>query len=160
MNIFILSRSPRRAAQMCCDKHVCKMVVETAQMLCYALHRHEAPDVPYKLNPLHSKHPCTLWCGETKANFMWLVRHGVHLAKEYTYRYKRTHRSEEVILFAKRNLKHIPSGSLTSFPQAMPEEYKQENAVHAYRSYYKGEKLGFAKWTRRSPPSWLTTQSM
>ena len=34
MNIFVLSECPIEAAQMQCDKHVVKMIVETAQMLC------------------------------------------------------------------------------------------------------------------------------
>ena len=31
MNIFVLSECPIEAAQMQCDKHVVKMIVETAQ---------------------------------------------------------------------------------------------------------------------------------
>ena len=34
MNIFVLDRNPTIAAQMACDKHVVKMILETAQMLC------------------------------------------------------------------------------------------------------------------------------
>jgi hypothetical protein len=34
MNIFVLHESPRVAATMMCDKHVVKMILETAQMLC------------------------------------------------------------------------------------------------------------------------------
>ena len=33
MNIFILDKSPVKAAQMLCDRHVPKMIVESAQML-------------------------------------------------------------------------------------------------------------------------------
>ena len=33
MNIFFLHRNPKIAARMQCDKHVVKMVLETAQML-------------------------------------------------------------------------------------------------------------------------------
>ena len=33
MNIFVLSTDPVKAAQQQCDKHVPKMVVESAQML-------------------------------------------------------------------------------------------------------------------------------
>ena len=37
MNIFVLDRSPQAAAQMQCDRHVVKMVLESAQMLCTAV---------------------------------------------------------------------------------------------------------------------------
>ena len=33
MNIFVLDKDPHIAAQMHCDKHVPKMIVESAQML-------------------------------------------------------------------------------------------------------------------------------
>jgi hypothetical protein len=33
MNIFVLSRCPRAAARLHCDKHVVKMILETAQLL-------------------------------------------------------------------------------------------------------------------------------
>ena len=33
MNIFILDKNPHVAAQMLCDKHVPKMIIESAQML-------------------------------------------------------------------------------------------------------------------------------
>ena len=33
MNIFVLDKDPVVAAQMLCDKHVSKMIVESAQML-------------------------------------------------------------------------------------------------------------------------------
>ena len=36
MNIFYLDKNPVVAAQMSCDKHVVKMILESAQMLCSA----------------------------------------------------------------------------------------------------------------------------
>ena len=33
MNIFVLDQDPTQAAQLQCDKHVVKMIVESAQML-------------------------------------------------------------------------------------------------------------------------------
>ena len=36
MNIFYIDRDPVIAAQMSCDKHVVKMILESAQMLCTA----------------------------------------------------------------------------------------------------------------------------
>jgi len=34
MNIFYLDKDPVKAAQYSCDKHVVKMILESAQMLC------------------------------------------------------------------------------------------------------------------------------
>ena len=36
MNIFYVDRDPVKAAQMMCDKHIVKMILESAQMLCTA----------------------------------------------------------------------------------------------------------------------------
>ena len=36
MNIFYVDRNPVTAAQMMCDKHIIKMILESAQMLCTA----------------------------------------------------------------------------------------------------------------------------
>nr|WP_228638695.1 hypothetical protein [Kangiella koreensis] len=50
---------------------------------------------------------------------------------------------------------------LTEFAQAMPNEYKvRGNAVDAYRNFYRGDKLRFAKWTKRSMPYWINTGSI
>ena len=40
MNIFVLHKNPIEAAKMACDKHVVKMILETAQMLCTVAHAH------------------------------------------------------------------------------------------------------------------------
>jgi hypothetical protein len=44
---------------------------------------------------------------------------------------------------------------LTPFAQAMPIEYRGEDAVEAYRLLYAAEKLRFSKWTNRPMPAWL-----
>jgi len=41
------------------------------------------------------------------------------------------------------------------FAQAMPDEYKNEDAVTAYRTYYINDKQRFAKWERGvDAPDW------
>jgi hypothetical protein len=49
----------------------------------------------------------------------------------------------------------LQKGKLTTFVQAMPEQYKNENAVVAYRSYYINEKAAFAKWKATEVPEWF-----
>ena len=36
MNIFCLDKDPVKAAQMMCDKHIVKMLLESAQLMCTA----------------------------------------------------------------------------------------------------------------------------
>lgn len=44
---------------------------------------------------------------------------------------------------------------MTPFAQAMPDQYKHQNAVIAYRQYYLGEKARFAKWKCGNIPLWF-----
>ncbi len=107
---------------------------------------------------VHVKHPCTLWTGESFENFWWAHTHGLALCYEYRRRYKRKHKSEEVIhavyeYLNFHDIKEWKTGQ-TPFAQAMPDEYKREDAVEAYRAYYLGEKKRFAKWAYTSLPTW------
>ena len=64
MNIFYLSRDPHEAARLQCDRHVVKMILETAQMLCTA-HRYldgdERADKLGMYKTAHLNHPSTKW---------------------------------------------------------------------------------------------------
>lgn len=157
MNIFVLDTDPRLAAEAQFDAHVVKMTLETAQLLCSTF----SPGLaPYK--PTHQKHPCAVWARETAANFLWLAEHGLYLADEYERRYEREHKSRGVILWcldniAMANVDH--SGDLTPFAQAMPEEYRQDDPVAAYRAYYLGAKHHIARWNKsRPPPAWWRSE--
>jgi hypothetical protein len=154
MNIFVLHEDPKEAAKSLCDKHIVKMPLETAQMLCTALQSKGVQDSPYK--PAYQKHPCTVWVSQSRANFNWTVEHGLELCAEYTRRYRRRHKCQDVIEWASGYFKRIPELGLTPFAQAMPEVYKNACVVTAYRAYYLGEKASIATW--KSPgktPEWF-----
>jgi len=152
MNIFVLDSNPVTAAIQQLDKHVVKMPLESAQMLCSALIAHGVEDTPYK--KAHPKHPCTLWAAQTRTNFLWLVKHGISLSEEYTRRYGKRHKSQDVIEWCATQADAIPAGELTTFAQAMPEQYKNPDAVTAYRQYYMGEKRNIATW-KQNRPAWF-----
>jgi len=145
MNIFILDRDPVLAAQYQCDKHVVKMVLETAQILS------TINGGPYK--PTHKNHPCVLWAEKNPLNYQWLSRHAVALANEYTLRYGKRHKCQDIIedLAVSYAYGNYPPAS---FVQCMPEQYRQEDPVEAYRAYYRSEKARFATWTKREQPFW------
>ena len=163
MNIFVLDEDPVIAAQMQCDKHIVKMPLETAQMLCSVWHRYGLGDkVPYK--EAHKKHPCTLWAGDSMDNYNWLWLHGMELCFEYTRRYNKIHKCQQVIM----DLSY-PSPSKFNFdnyfgtphPQCMPDEYKcaSDESVLAYRKYYVNDKKDIAKWEKgRDAPDWYTNK--
>ena len=153
MNIFILDKNIEKCAQYHCDQHVVKMILESVQMLCTALNK-KGFDTPYKST--HTKHPCVLWVEESYENFQWLQKLAIELNKEYLYRYEKniSHKSISILDDIK-SCKYENKG-LTEFAQAMPDKYKVPNdAVKAYRQFYIGEKMGFAKWTKRKQPKWI-----
>ncbi len=152
MNIFALHSDPLQAAIFHCDKHCVKMVLESAQMLCTNLNL-KGIETPYK--SCHKNHPCTIWARETCSNYSWLCELGLALSNEYTFRYNKTHASEKVIQFCYSNKHNFPEGPLTPFAQAMPEQYKCDDAIQAYRNYYIGEKKDFAIWSKREVPDWF-----
>lgn len=163
MNIFILDLSPIRAAQYQCDKHIPKMCVESAQMMASALRANGAGDChmpltqsgrPYRGGYHH--HPCTVWAGETIDNFNWLAMHAEALCQEYFERFGRQHACDQPIREMADRLDMIKGDGLTPFAQAMPDEYRDDDPVVAYRRYYTADKARFARWDRcrHGSPCW------
>ena len=147
MNIFILDNDPIKAAQMHIDKHIVKMPLETAQIL--------STICGYPYRPTHRNHPCTVWARQTKGNYNWLVQLGFALCKEYSLRYSRRHKCKDVIEQLKYAPEFIPDGERTPFALAMPDECKQDDAVLAYRTYYRTHKKHIASWINRETPEWM-----
>lgn len=150
MNIFVLDRDPKIAAQQQCDKHVVKMVLESAQMLCTAVNL-TGGTAKYKAT--HKNHPCSVWTRQTRANFDWLKEHALALCEEYTRRYGKRHKSQDVIESVSNET--IPDGTLQPFALAMPEHYRTEDPVESYREYYRCEKEEIAKWKMGNVPNWF-----
>ena len=153
MNIFVLDTDISKCAQYHCDQHVVKMILESVQMLCTALNK-KGFTTPYKST--HVNHPCVLWVEESYDNFAWLKQLTLALNSEYRYRYDKEIDHKSINALNKIAGFEYDSRGLTEFAQAMPEAYKESgNAVKAYRQFYAGEKMGFAKWTKRDVPQWL-----
>lgn len=154
MNIFVLDKDPVVAAQMACDKHVVKMILESAQLLCSV---YDPNTAPYRRT--HYSHPCSIWVRMSRGNYEWLLQYAYALLNEYKFRYnpKRDHASLKVIDWCKLNAQRLrfPSSELTDFALVVPEEVRTNNVVESYRSYYKKNKASFAKWTKRNTPTWF-----
>lgn len=178
MNIFHLDNDPRKAAEMMCDKHVVKMIVEYAQLLSTAhrvldgeeyydktangrkIKRWRHPTLEnYLYKASHVNHPSNVWVRESRANYFWLYQHYLALCKEYTHRYGKFHATDTKLSWTLLNIpKNAPDKELTRFAQAMPDYCKNfKDPVEGYRRYYINEKVGFAKWTKRDVPSWFLT---
>lgn len=161
MNIFILDPNPETAAKYHCDKHVVKMILESAQILCTNAH-YVGYDgsIPYKAT--HQNHPATVWARESRDNFQWLTRLMVALHHEWTVRYNhkdRIHKSFQKI-FTELNIpkviERLPNIGLTPFKPVMPDEYiVPGDPVESYRNYYKKGKADILKYTNTKKPEWI-----
>ena len=101
LNEHILPKpDPDIAAQMMCDKHVVKMILESAQMLSTAhrvLDGDEYADRVGLYKMTHKNHPSSIWVEVLIENYDWLWAHMDALMKEYTYRYGKHHATERMI---------------------------------------------------------------
>lgn len=185
MNIFYLDHNMERCAQYHCDKHVVKMIVEYAQLLstCKRILDGEkhvvlskrrrkqifllpGESITYEdgkavvLNAklyqaTHVNHPCNKWLRESKANYDKLFTLFESLLREYTHRYGKIHATSRLSLNLQQSPNNLKDAGITSIPQAMPEEYQCADPVEAYRSFYRGSKVRFARWTNREKPEWF-----
>ena len=157
MNIFYVDRDPIVSAQMMCDKHVVKMILESAQMLSTAhrvLDGDEYADEVGLYKMAHKNHPSTIWVRSSVHNYMWLYVHMTALMDEYTYRYGKHHATERLLEPLKDCPKTIPTIDFTDPPQCMPDHCKSDDTVQSYQTYYILEKSDFATWKRREVPRW------
>ena len=157
MNIFHLDKTPIKCALYHCDKHVVKMILETSQMLSTAYQKHAGEnDSLYK--SAYPNHPMTLWVGETYKNFGWTLLLGEALGFQYTHLYNKRHKSMRIINYFFKNLDwkdKLPKGEQTTPPLCMPDEFKCDDYVQAYKNYYINKKKSFAKYTKVDTPDFM-----
>jgi hypothetical protein len=178
MNIFYLSFDPRTCAAEHCDKHVVKMIVEYAQLLSTAHRvldgipyaektannrnikrwRLDKPreDILYKAS--HINHPSAVWARQSSSHYKWLFDLFQHCCIEYTRRYGKYHKTEDLAGYLWRYPDNLLKSGWVDPPPAMPDKYKVPgDSIQSYRNYYIGDKVEFATWKSPStPPLWFT----
>jgi hypothetical protein len=151
MNIFILSLSVIDCALFHCDQHVLKMILEAAELLCTACIL-TGGRAGYK--EMFTKHQCTKWVLSSLSNWRWLKSLAFALNDEAKYRFNRSIDHASIKVINELVEPNIEDKGLTPFAQAMPEEFKDEDPILAYRKYYAGAKFRFATWKKREIPEW------
>ena len=176
MNIFYLNRNPKTCAEMHCDRHVLKMIIEYAQLMSTAhrvldgteyidltangrkIKRWRHPDVSYDsglMKASHINHPSNVWLRSGLSNYRWLHCMWVELLKEYTHRYGKIHACQKYDKFLMNPPKNIADIPFTAPTPAMPDECKiPGDSLASYHKYYIDKKVRFAKWTKRNVPLW------
>ena len=170
MNIFFLHLDPKTCAHMHLDKHVIKMILETAQLLSSAHHMTKCSVYTPRYKLTHQKHPSSIWTRQSVENYRWLAQLGLELCREYTYRYNKVHKSQVEIELLAQNIPDLPNLPFSPPLQAMPDMYKSpdctqdqrsiENTIEAYRAYYFFGKEKILSWRGkfqgREIPDWIT----
>ena len=167
MNIFFLHTDPRKCARWHCDKHVVKMLLETCQLLytCHWIIDGNVSDAPFLRNTdvrgykkSHANHPCAKWVRSSAFCYMWLSTLGMELLREYNFRYPgKKHGCAIHIEWLHKNLpKGLVNKGWIEPPKAMPDIYKNGDAVSSYRKYYIGAKSSILNYSRRGRPHWLS----
>ena len=187
MNIFVLDENPRIAAQMHCDKHISKMIIEHTQMLAAAYYhtlgiskkkeiaenqhivdqlfkgwprKHpDGSDHPYAIS--HVNHPCTIWTRESLDNFNWLIECTEELCQEFLNRWKNNPHSVKLIIdWMKLNPPKLVSKGITPFAAAMPICYQSSHAVISYKKYYAFKTTYMnVSWNKlNNQPEWWTPE--
>lgn len=183
MNIFVLDENPTIAAEMHCDKHVPKMIVEHTQMLAAAYYstlgisrkkeiahkqnlvnklfqgfprkKSDGSDWPYAIT--HVNHPCTVWTRSSIDNWNWLIECTDALCTEFNKRWKHPHSVKAIINWMRQNPPTLPSIGQTQFGVAVPDCFRTGNATESYKKYY-ATKTSYMKveWKYSNKPCWFS----
>lgn len=181
MNLFYLDNDIDKCAEYHVDKHIVKMILEAAQIICTnlwvdktfgyvprAMNKEEnAALTQYRRDvkagmeryfpymPTMHNHPSTIWARTSLENFYWTHCYAHALAEEYRYRYGKDHKSFWEVINKLPEPKHMKDIGFTTFGLAMPDELKDyDNPIDSYRKYYMLDKGTFADWKFRNKPDW------
>jgi len=178
MNIFYVDSNAEVAARNMVDRHVVKMILETAQLLSTAHRVIDGEEYVgqsqsgrkakrWRLSgnvdaimyaATHINHPSAVWVRENSANYDWLYDHLLALGREYTYRYGRTHltidKLKDILKDAPENIEQ--SNVMTKMPSCMDKQYIVSlDPITNYRNYYNYGKTDLLRWSNRPPPQWI-----
>jgi hypothetical protein len=177
VNIFYIDRDPAQAARWMVDRHVVKMILETAQLLSTA-HRmldgrmtlgktktgrnakrfvldDGRDSVVYQAT--HMNHPSAVWTRTSVENYLWLVEHFYALNDEYSHRYGgKVHKCFDLAYCLQSPPQNLRDYDMTEMPCAMDKQYiVSDDPITNYRNYYKVGKARMHSWTNRQPPEWI-----
>lgn len=190
MNIFCLNEIPVLAAKDHCSKHCIKQLLESVQLLCTAHRVLDGNQITaisksgrnvkrwvlkdsvlenYLYSASHVNHPSAVWCRETYLHYCWLANLLKSLCIEYTYRYGKVHKCEQIGLvdwLVQNHPKNIDMSMKFRLPDvAMPDDVKVPgDVVTSYRKYYVNHKQRMLSWdgkvNNREVPYWINDKSL
>ena len=161
MNIFYLHTDPSACAAAQCDKHVVKMVLETAQLLCTAHRIIDGDDIADAKNlykATHRNHPSAVWVRSSQAAYEWTAAHFCALLSEYAARYSKRHACSKLLLALLTPPSGIADEPFTAPPQCMPDEYKLPYDETVYIGIVKGVISDYNEGLDEEKDGWFCSQ--
>lgn len=179
MNIFYFDNDPECCAMQYIDKHVIKMILESAQILStvYRLKRGQETTIlqngrrvkkfiidDITLNSqlyqaTHIHHPAVQWTLFSYQNFIFLKQLMIAINNEYQWRYNHTtpHKSMFILDYIQNlSLKDFEQDQMTTPISCMDQQYIiSDSPIINYRNYYIHAKSQFATWKKRESPHWF-----
>lgn len=154
MNIFVLSSNTKLCARYHCDKHISKMVTESAQLMCTA-HHVFGTRRRWMYKPTHVNHPCAVWTRMSNTNYLWLLELAEQLSLEYTRRYGRVHKTNRVIKKLRELVRNKKHAKPKSFAYCGLPEAKQRTVIGSYRKLYTVKSRDMSVvWNHSIQPAW------
>jgi hypothetical protein len=182
VNIFYISEDPKQCAEWMVDRHVIKMLTESAQLLSTAhrlldgvqyigqsksgrkAKRWRLPDSREDImySATHINHPSAVWARTSVENYNWLVDHFFALGAEYTHRYGKRHSTIEKLGYQLQSPPfNLKAWDWTPMPSCMDKEYIiSDDPILNYRNYYINAKKHLHAWKRREAPDWITSEEL
>jgi len=102
MQLFMTHQDLQLSAQDICSKHLIKQILEAAQVLSAAHHLYCDCQPAYKLT--HKRHPIVKYTTTNQIQYVTTLAYALECCYEYTRRYGRIHKSQDVIV----SLMHTP----------------------------------------------------
>lgn len=149
------------------DRHVVKMMTETAQILSTVLQVQKCVVDSRLCRPTHSAHPCVVWAGRSRGNFRWTLAHGRALAAEYQRRYGKVSQVVDRYAAIEAHTVAFEADTFTPPPHCVLDEFKPLPLMLAYRSALaekyrqwatipdKNGRIRAPHWRSTAPPAWL-----
>lgn len=178
LNIFYTNVDPKQCAIEHTNKHLISQIKESCQLLSTAhrvldgveyidsssgrkIRRWKLDDCRDKLlyKATHCNHPSAVWVRQSRSNYLWLVNLLSCLCSEYTYRYNKIHKCEQIGL-VDMLFDNIPNNlgnnQFTEPTPAMPENYVvKNNSLLSYQKYVRDGKKHLHAWKGREVPTFI-----
>lgn len=161
MNLFVLDLDPVLAARQNCDSHVCKIILEAADMLCIAHWENGGLPVgaPTELTTprvitdklgrvreiyryraeSHTNNHISQWVRASLQNYDWTAAHGVELCREYERRYGHTAKRRGAVAHATRRFVEWFAANRPPLPDIGLTEFRQGVAREPFDCYREGD---------------------